>query len=498
MKNVFYSLLLGLGACFNVTAQDSAPLTTNLDPLLGRVFSLDLAPGMAVAVVDRDRLVYERGFGLADLERNTPVTPDTLFYIASTTKSFTALAAALLDEQGLIDLDASLSSYIPSLAFRSPLSADKISLRDLLTHTHGIRQTFGPVVVRTAYTGEFTNGQLIRLLGEYEASPQGRVYQYGNLGYNIAALALETALGVGWKELIEREVLAPLAMLDTTAYRSAADPNRFAMPYRAESHGMVRIRYAKDDANMHAAGGHLTTVRDLAKYLEAHINLGRVKGDQVFSAAAIMETHRQQAEQDRNYGPFHRHGWGLGWDLGTYDGETIVHRFGGFSGFHSHLSFMPEPGIGVAVLVNESDLGSRLANAVSTTIYNEMLAKPELRARQERLFDDLVVETEELRERSRGDNERRAARAQVLPYLIDAYVGTYENDRLGRMHWTLEGGELHVTFGLAESDVEVYDGAQNQLRVELLGGGSVVTFLFEEDRATGLAFVEHMFDRIEP
>ena len=291
---------------------------------------------MAVAVVSGDELVYEAGFGYADVKARRLVTPETLFYIASTSKSFTAFAAALLHDESRLDLDAPLSGYLPTLVMKPPLSADEITLRDLLTHTHGIQQG-GPLEFRTAFTGEFTNDQLIQLLGTYDPSPNGRVFRYGNLGYNVVGLAMESALRKGWKEVLQSEVFGPLGMTKTTAYRSQADPSSLAMPYRMGPDGVTPLHYATDDSNMHAAGGHLTTVGDLAKYLEAHLNAGRVDGKQVFASAVVAETHRQHTEQDRNYGPLHRHGWGLGWDLGSYDGDTVIHRFGGIQ----RVSFPP-------------------------------------------------------------------------------------------------------------------------------------------------------------
>ena len=485
--------LAGLGFGATACLSESSRAVPPLDPLIKAIFELDLAPGMAVAVVSGDELVYEAGFGYADVKARRLVTPETLFYIASTSKSFTAFAAALLHDESRLDLDAPLSGYLPTLVMKPPLSADEITLRDLLTHTHGIQQG-GPLEFRTAFTGEFTNDQLIQLLGTYDPSPNGRVFRYGNLGYNVVGLAMESALCKGWKEVLQSEVFGPLGMTKTTAYRSQADPSSLAMPYRMGPDGVTPLHYAKDDSNMHAAGGHLTTVGDLAKYLEAHLNAGRVDGKQVFASAVVAETHRQHTEQDRNYGPLHRHGWGLGWDLGSYDGDTVIHRFGGFSGFHSHLSFMPEHRIGIAMLVNGS-AGSLLANAVAAAIYDRMLGKPSLDAGIEPLLERVRNQADQARERMLRDRQRRAARPQTLPHLLEVYAGTYHNADFGSMEWSLVDGRLNVAMGLAQSTMEVYDGQNNQLRVELTGGGSVVSFTFDGDRAISLTSAGRTFDR---
>jgi len=130
----FICLLFVTGA--SVSQDDSA---IKLNPFVEEIFEMELAPGMAVAVVQDDEIIYSRGFRYADVENKRPVSPETMFYIASTTKSFTAFAAAMLDYKEVLDLNVPVSRYMPELKFQKPLSADNISLFDLLTHTHGIK-----------------------------------------------------------------------------------------------------------------------------------------------------------------------------------------------------------------------------------------------------------------------------------------------------------------------------------------------------------------------
>src|SRR5687768_9899595 len=104
-----------------------------MDSVVNSYFGEGLAPGMGVAVVKGDEIIYSQGFGFADVEAQREITAETVFYIASTTKSFTALAAAVLAEKGQLNLDAMLSTYLPDAKFTPPLSADSINLRQLLT-----------------------------------------------------------------------------------------------------------------------------------------------------------------------------------------------------------------------------------------------------------------------------------------------------------------------------------------------------------------------------
>lgn len=478
-------------------AKSGAAVIQDLDAFIARAMATDVTPGLAVAVVRGADVIYVKGFGFADKERNRRVTADTQFYIASTTKSFTALAAAVLASRGTIDLDAPLSRALPGAKFHPQLSGDQITLRDLLTHTHGIMPG-GPVDMRTAFTGEFTNEQLLDLLKFHAPAPAGRSFAYSNLGYNVFSMVLDAKFKEGWKQVLQREVFDPLEMRSTTAWMSKADPNRLAQPYELRARGAERVDYAKRDENMQAAGGHVSTANDLARYLVAHLNGGRIGGRQALPEAAVTATHRQQVEQSRNYGSFHRFGWGLGWDLATYDGNTVLQRFGGFQGFHSHVSFMSDPGIGVVVLANGGGASSLVADIVATYAYDRVLTKPGLTERTEERWKAFTDELARGRAAIAKDLAALQARPQTTPLPLDAYVGTYENPALGRMVWTLDSGRLRVRMGVAHSEVEVYNGAQYQLRVELTGGGSVATFDVAQGapQPTGLRFMNEAFKRV--
>lgn len=465
-----------------------------LDNALEALFARDLSPGMAIAVVRGTEVIYARGFGFADIEQKRPVTPDTIFYIGSTTKSFTGFAAALLHHRKQINLDSSIEQYLPALRLKPPLSASAITVRDLLTHTHGIEDG-GPIVFRTAYSGRYDSDLLIRMLGTYAPSPQGRAFHYGNLGYNVTGLVLDRQEKGGWKQLQEREIFVPLQMKDTTAYVSRADQRRLAMPYAAEKGGYRRLRYAKTDATMHAAGGHLSTAQDLARWVLVHLNGGNWKASPVFPSEVIAETHRIQAKQDRDFGPFHRIGWGLGWDIGTYDGDVLIHRFGSFPGFRSHVSFMPERGLGVVVLTNESSLGSALADLAAVTAYDIFLAKDSAQEKREKALAQAGQMATQGRESMAAEKARRAARPQQLAHPLRAYAGTFQNDALGCMQWRLEGGVLQAQIGDAQSTAEVFDGSKDQLRVELTGSGEVVSFNFEGKRPRSLKYAGQEFRR---
>jgi len=491
--------LVALAAPVAVDAQATigGAWRADVDAFARRVVDAGLAPGMAIAVTLDDWILHEAGFGVADAASGRAVGEETAFYIASTTKALTATAVALLAERGEIDLDAPVTRYLPGLRFREPLDAGEVTIERLLTMTHGIEDG-GPVVVRTAFTGDFTIDTLLELLADYGPSDAGPVFNYGNLGYNILGMALDPTRDHGWKDVVRREVLEPLGMTATTARVSTLDPDRIAMPHAwTPGEGWSRIRLAKADANLHAAGGHFTTARDLARFVAAHASGGRLEGERVFPAATIAATHEPHVEQDRTFGPYVRHAWGYGWDIATWEGRTILSRFGAFSGYRSHMSFEPATGIGVVVLVNAGGPASPAADLVASYVYDRLVERTDVAAVYEKRLAEMADRAGEF-DRARADHlAERAARLAPLPHPLETYAGTYESPAMGAIEWRVVAGGLEASMGVVHSRAEVFDAGANALRIEI-GGGVVATFEVPDgsDRATAVEIRGERFERV--
>lgn len=471
-----------------VSSRDSIAI----DSVAARMFATDLAPGMAVVVVRGDEVVYLRGFGHADRETGRAVTPETIFYIASTTKAFTGLTAAILDEEGRFDLDAPLSRYLPALRLAPPLSADSITIRSLMSHTHGIGGD-GPVVWRTAFTGEFANNdELIRLLAEHQPASGGRAYQYGNIGYNVASFAMDEAMGRSWKDLLAQKIFTPLGMSSTTAYVSRARADLLAMPYSFEGAGYLRLPYGKTDANMQAAGGLVSSARDLGRWLEAQLNGGRVDGRQLLSRSSVEEAQRIQATTDRNQRGMRQIGYSLGWQMVVRGSDTMYVHGGGFTGFATHVSFYPKERLGVAVMANEGNVGGALVDLVAAAIYQRLTGGtiPGFNS-----FEEIAAMIAQQKTGIAADRARRAARSQVLPLPLDRYTGVFAHSIYGTIELSVVDGRLYSRAGAAQAPVEVYDAEKNQLRFALTGSGNVVPVEVVDERVVAFTYQGSRFTR---
>ncbi|HRF78995.1 MAG TPA: serine hydrolase, partial [Flavobacteriales bacterium] len=248
-----------------------------------------------VGVVVGDQVRYSRAFGSLDLSDTIPATTTTPFYIASSTKAFVGLTTAILAEQGIIDLDGTLAHYLPELHFLdTAIHPERITLRQLLTHTHGIAN---PVVgFNAAYTGLRTSTEelMTDLASESVAVPL--TFDYSNDGYLISALILERVTGKDWKHLVQELILDPAGMKGTSARvssypRSALPP---AFKGSRSSQAVEDAPFVKTDSTMHAAGGMICTVEDACLWLALNLNDGRIGGEQVIPAKAIARTHRTE------------------------------------------------------------------------------------------------------------------------------------------------------------------------------------------------------------
>ena len=402
-------------------------------------------PGLSVVVVRDEAIVYQGALGLRDVEAKLAVTPETRFYIASSTKAFTAMAAAILAEEGKLDLDAPVAAVWPELKLTAPLDPKRFSLRDFLAMRSGLSND--SLNFRTEIGNVRTEEELLRLLATY-SSEQPRTFRYSNMSYLLAARVMEHAAGKRWSELVAEKILLPLGMTSTLTGAPPADVP-VAKFYRASSSGtFVRTPSALDEL-AGPAGGMLTTSADAAKWLMAMMNDGRLGGRQVLPRRAVRIVQSPQTTNKRRFRYIDRFAWGLGQDLGDYEGDLIVHRFGGLNGAYSHMSFMPDRRIGVAVFANGS---GAVPDAVAAYAYNLLLGKPDLAAKWSAELEKAVTAVAEAREARRKSEAPMAART-ALSRPVGAYPARYHYDRLGDIDVTEQNGRLYAQLGLYRAEL---------------------------------------------
>ena len=460
---------------------------------MDRLTTAQALPGLAIAIVSGDRVIYRRDAGWADREAGRRVDRNTVFYIASTTKPFTALAVTLLDRDRVLGLDATVAEILPGARFGAGVDPSRVTVRQLLSHTHGIDGD-GPVSYRAAYSGEHDRAAMLHALAAHGAAAGGTAFRYTNFGYNLVSLAVDSLAGRPWQDVLAQRVFRPLGMRATSARVSDAPRDRLAMPYAVSPDGLERITYAKVDDNMQAAGGVVSTVADLARFAIAELNDGRIDGRQAIPADVIAETRRPVASLSEDGFGMHRFAYALGWYSGILDGDTLVHHMGGFPGFASGVSFMPSRRIGVVWLSNG---GVGQPTPLVGYAYALLTGKTEAAARYRATMDSALPRLAQGRAAVAADRARRAQRPQTMALPLGAYAGRYEDEMWGSLEVSVRDDRLVVRNGVLECVAEVYDGTRHQLRVELEpGSGRVVTFQVVDRRAVSAEYGGVRYPRV--
>lgn len=454
--------------------------TTELDAYIRKTMeAIPELPSVAIVVVKDDRPIFIRAYGLANKETATKANTDTLYYIASSTKSYMALAAAVLDREGKIKLSDPITKYAPGVTFKSPIP-DKVTVRDLLTHTSGLSND--PLTFRMAYSGEVDDKDIVRVLADGTTFNDQRYgkYAYTNLGYNIYGLLLKLSLGKKWQDVLQEKVFGPLKLKQTTAYVSKARAAKLAIAdsylFSPDTASVIRSPLDKQDNNMQSAGGIITSLNDLGRWLSVNMNDGRLDGKQVIPAEVMQSVHIGYTDTSREEGPFTGSGkYGLGWQMGKYHDENVVYHFGGYAGWSSHISYMPDKKIGIAVMINESTAGGRIGHLLASYAYDRYLGK-ETDENYAKQLQDVAGQYGKMKQQMIASVRSRASRTSQLTKPLAEYAGKYTNELLGTIDVAAEQNTLRVHMGYI-SVVSTPYTEKETIRVEMMPGqGEVIKF----------------------
>lgn len=346
-------------------ASDSDAAYARIDTIFAD-YALDQhVPGVVVGVVADGKLVYVRGLGVQDLESKRPVTPETLFRIASMSKAFTALTVLKLRDDGKLQLDALAETYVPDMRKWTYPTQDspRIRVRDLLNHTAGL-VTDDPWGDRQTPMPEATFTQLLRD-GVPFASAPGTGMEYSNLGYAMLGRIVGNVSGRPYADTITASLLQPLGMQSSGYVVDAAPLERRALGYRWEDNAWS-LEPAMAHGAFGAMGGLQTSANDYAKWVAYLLgawpagddaNLGPVRRATVRELAqgSNFPRLRQRAGQSGAGACRQAATYGMGmWVAADCDlGLTLSHG-GGYPGYGSHVLLMPEYGVGVFALTNRT------------------------------------------------------------------------------------------------------------------------------------------------
>jgi CubicO group peptidase (beta-lactamase class C family) len=439
--------LAAAGAPRLLAAQAPFP---GLDAYVTKAMETWKVPGIAIAIVRHDSVLYTKGFGVRTVGATTPVDDQTLFEIGSSSKAFTATAVAMLVSDGKMRYDDHVSDYLPGFKLYDPVANAELTIRDALTHRSGLAR--GELV--WLGSGLSRDDVLHRVRFLKPETPFRSHYSYQNMMFLAAGQAAGRAGGSTWDELVKHRIFEPLGMTSSVTDYHAANPNA------ARPHGMQRDSVFAEPfmngSNIAPAGSILSNARDMAQWLRFQLADGVINGKRLVSSAALRETHTPQilmvgapeagsrnAERD-SIPVTHFSTYGMGWIIEDYRNHLMWQHGGNTIGMTAAVGMLPEEQFGVVVL---SNMGSaQLPAILMRYIFDREIGAP---------MRDLSADayTRMLAQRRRADSTHAAAqqagttRHAEPPVPLSALAGTYADSLYGEATVTIQDGHLELQRG---------------------------------------------------
>lgn len=407
--------LAGCGADDAGTAR--SPDSAGLVEALFEAFTEGDSPGAAVMVIEDGEVLFEGGFGLADLESRTPITPQSSFRLASVSKQFTAMAIMILAERGQIAFDDKVVKYLPELE----RFGDEITLRHLLTHTGGLPDYYDALTEQAGGSMPTTEGAMEFLAGWGEPLfPAGERYEYSNPGYEALAVVVERVSGQTFGAFLRENVFEPLGMANTVVFENLETE----VVHRAFGYSKGEESFVLNDDHVLniiiGSGGIYSTVEDLYLWDQA------LSTEKLVRRATLEEAWTPARLNNGEQYPY-----GFGWRLGPYGalGRRVAHA-GGWVGFSTFIARYPERRFSVILLSNLDDFeGERFVNRIvdiyfpSTLITDATVVDGTGQPRFEadvRLEGDRIVEVGKLKAKA-GEPVIDASGLVLAPGFIDTH-----------------------------------------------------------------------------
>ena len=479
-----------IAAAQSATAQSKEPYP-GLDAYVSQAIETWKIPGLSIAIVRNDSVIYAKGFGVENVATKTKVNEKTLFEIGSSSKAFTATLVAMLVGEGKMHFDDRITTYLPDFRMYDPVANEAVTLRDALSHRSGIARG------ELAWLGSGISRDevLHRVRFLKPETPFRSHYSYQNMMFLAAGQAAGKAAGTSWDDLVRQRIFTPLGMTSTvTTSKGLANPN-VATPHGMD-HDTAFTKPMFDAENIAPAGAILSSAADMAQWLRFQLNDGVVNGKRLVASATLRETHTPQILIPATGGrggiadtaPVKRFtSYGMGWMVEDYRNNLSWQHGGNTLGMTAAVGMLPDKKFGVVVLSNMQ--GAQLPELLEQYIFDRALAAP-MRDWSGEAYARYLLQ------RKRADSVQTVQQAghvagaqSSVP--LRAFAGTYADSLYGEMTVTFKDGQLDLARGEIHGALE-YWNASNFRWILPLSAPTGPTFIkFEvaaDNTVTGLYF----------
>lgn len=440
-------------AASNKAASDTTADLAQFDAYVQRVMQDWKVPGAAIAIVKDGKVVLSKTYGLRNVKNNLPVTEQTLFPIASITKSFTVATLGTLASEGKLEWDKPVREYLPDFRLSDDTLTARVTPRDLVTHRTGL-----PRHDATWYRSGLSREEMYSRLRYLEPNRDlRREFQYNNLMFMTAGYLAGKLSGGSWEDAVKTRIFEPLGMKSSgfdfgESFKSATD---VAHAYRKDDNDVANeVPVYTGDKALGPAGAIVSNLADMTQYLLMYLNRGKHGDQQIISVGDIRQMTSPQmvirsSDLDPEIGYAH---YGMGLFVTTYRGHKFVEHGGNLDGFSLLISFLPDENIGSVVLLNME--GSSLREVLAYNINDRMLGLAPVDWNKRQLDRYLAFKKSDEDARKKNYVPRREGTQFSHP--IDEYVGEYSHPAYGSIiiERSASDKDLKVSFHGMQSTAE--------------------------------------------
>ena len=357
------------------------PVLSSLPETIERTLNTFNTPGASVGILHEGKTVYLAGHGLRDVESDAPVTPDTYFYLASVSKAITAASLGVLVQDSKLNWDDKVTDHLPAFQLSDPWVTREFTVRDLLTHRSGLASGAGDTMLWPA-PSRFSRDEIIHNLRFLTPQSSFRSqFAYNNVMYITASAVADNLVDGQWADLVEQRLFQPLGMSCFAAGLPDNASDNVANGYGySEEQGLYAIprNNVSEDARVWSAAGAITcNTRDMLKWLSMWLTKGKTPDGQTLFEESTFDTLISPVTPlyvsgvDKQWFQTEYSGYALGWRVTDQFSHNVISHTGTISGYQTFVAFVPSKNLGVVVLNNGSDYGTR--GAIMQTILQAYL-----------------------------------------------------------------------------------------------------------------------------
>ena len=418
-------------------------IPADFDATVARAMATFKVPGLAVAVVKNDSVIFAKGYGVRALGAPEPVTPHSLFAVGSTSKAFTVAVLQQLEQEGKLRLDDPATQYLPSLQLYDPYVTRELTVRDLVTHRSGL-----PTANAVWYGTPYSREEILRRLRYRKPSASFRsTWQYQNEMFLAAGHVIAAVDGRSWDDAVKARLFTPLGMRASgTSVRELATMPDVAQPHLERDGTVRRIPYRNID-NIAPAGSINSSVHDMAQWIRFQLAKGKWDGRQLLNEAAFDDARRPYMAMPSS--PFSELtapgaqlvSYGMAWMLYGWNGRTIVEHSGGIDGMTAEVALVPEERLGLVILANLSTVAPQV---LQSYLLDSFFGAPKRDWTGEVSTKMAALEKAGADAMAKAERERTKDSRPTMP--LSAYAGTYADSLYGDVVVREANGALQLTF----------------------------------------------------